>query len=152
MLTDGFGNSADAFAGRAELYAAFLDIRTGNVQFNHVNIGIGKNFRHTAVIFLCTARYIGNGHCILLFQPREVFFNKMLYTRILQTDCIQHTHRGFCNTGRRIAGTFIQSRTFTGNTAKNREGIKFTVFMTEADRAGCRNDRIFEGHTCYFYT
>ena len=93
------GNPFHPRAGGAKLYAALLDIWTGNIQFDHVHVAGRQLFRHFTVVFRGIARNVGDHHHILLLEPRQILPDKMLYPRVLQAHCIKHPRRGFRNPG-----------------------------------------------------
>ena len=103
MRAHRFRDVFNACAARAELYAALLHVRAGNVHFDHVDVGVIQFFRHGAVILRRVAGNVRNDGHALLAQPREIFFDEVIDTRILQTHGIQHTAGGFRNARRRIA-------------------------------------------------
>ena len=100
MRAHRFRDIFNASAARAELHAALLHVRAGNVHFDHVDVGVIQFFRHGAVILRRVAGNVRNdGHALLA----EIFFDEVIDTRILQTHGIQHTAGGFRNARRRIA-------------------------------------------------
>ena len=103
MRAHRFRDVFNACAARAELHAALLHVRAGDVHFDHVDVGVIQFFRHGAVILRRVAGNVRNDGHALLPQPREIFFDEVIDTRILQTHGIQHTAGGFRNARRRIA-------------------------------------------------
>ena len=107
MLADRRRDGSHALAGGAELHAALLDVRAGNIHLNHIHVGVGKLLRHGTVILRCVARNVRNHRRALLPQPWKILPDEMIHAGVLQADGVEHARGRLRNARRRVAGTLL---------------------------------------------
>ncbi len=72
----------------SERNSPFFDIRTGNIDFQHIYGSIRKPLHDRTVIGCALSADIDDNFRIILLQKRNIPPDKYIDPRILQTDCI----------------------------------------------------------------
>ena len=84
-----------------------------------------QSFHYFAVILGTFSTYIDNNLCIILFQKWNVSFAEKINSRVLKSNCIQHTTGSLCHSRCRISRPRHVCNAFCHNTAKFVQIYKF---------------------------
>ncbi len=127
----------------AELHAAFLDVRAGDVDFDGVNRRIVEALRDALVFLDRGAGDIRKKPRLGEIETRENVIDHPVDPGILQADCVEHAHRRFIDTMRLVAETRVAGRALENNGADVgvRETLDARVFLAEPDAARQQHDR-----------
>ena len=91
-----------ALASGTELYPTLFDIRTRDIQFNHIHTCVIQLLYRGTVVLRRIARHVGDNFRPLPGKPRQIIFDKVIYPRILQPYGIEHSAWGLRHSWRRI--------------------------------------------------
>src|SRR5690606_4344142 len=104
------GHGADRFhhPGRhvrvvAELHAAFLDVRAGDVDLHGADGRVVEAPRHRDVFLDGGAGDVGDEARLAEVQCRQDVFDDVIHARVLQANGVEHAGRRLVDTVRRVA-------------------------------------------------
>ena len=112
MLANFFYNMSCVFTAGTESNTALFYVWTGDVQLKHINFTFAQTLCNCTVILDTAACNIRDLYCILGCKIWHIMFEKMLHTRILQTNRVEHAARSFGNSRWRVAQTLFKGHTF----------------------------------------
>ena len=107
-----FYNVSCIFTAGTERNTALFYVWTGDVQLKHINFTFAQTLCNCTVILNAAACNIRDLYCILGCKVWHIMFEKMLHTRILQTNRVEHAARSFGNSRWRVAQTLFKGHTF----------------------------------------
>ena len=148
-LPNSRSNAFRRVAVYAERSTALFHVRAGDVQFNHVDIGLVEPFCNRDTFFNGRAGNVGKNYRVLGQQVRQFPVNKGINARILQADRVQHARRCFCNSRGGVARTGRNGRSLGGDTAQLGKREQFFIFVSVSEYTGSRNNWIFKRNTRY---
>ena len=104
-----------ALAGNAPCRAACLDIRAGDVQFYHVNVGAVQSLRRRDVVVNSSARNVRDDNVALLLEGREIVVDEAVNADILESHGVQNSTRCFRNSRGNITHFRLYCHSLAGN-------------------------------------
>ena len=134
---------ASSLQVRAELRAAFLDVRAGDVQFQRADAAERVEPPRDLGVFLDgRAPDVDDRRHFQLLEERPVFFDEAVHARPLQADGVQHAAGDFGGARRGIAGHGIEPDALDRDRAKLVQVNQPRIFRAVAERAGGHRHRI----------
>ena len=126
----------------AELHAAFLDVRAGDVHFDRIDRRIVEAPRDLDVVLDRRAADVGDEARLREIERRQDARHDVLDARILQADRVEHAHRRFVHAVRRVTEPRLARRAFEhdGAGVAIREALDARVLFAEADAARQQHD------------
>ena len=132
----------------AELDAAFLDVRTGDVDLHRIHGRVVEPARDRDVLVDRAARDIGDEARLAEVEAGQDVRDHVRDAGVLQADRVQHAAVGLVDAVRRVAESRVQRGALEHDRAAVgvREALDAGVLLAEADAAGQQHDRGGELH------
>jgi hypothetical protein len=127
----------------AELDAAFLDVRAGDVQLDRVDRRILETTRDFDVVVDRRTADVREESGFGEVERRQDRVDDVIDARVLQADRVQHALRRLVDAVRRVAETRFARRAFQDDRASVavRKPFNPGVFLSESDAPGQQHDR-----------
>ena len=142
----------DHFRLRAEGHAAAFYVRAGDVHLDEVDVRVRDLFDHALVFLDRVARDVGDDLRVVLTQEGDLLLDDAVDARVLQADAVENALRGLRDARRMIAEALGRGQTLDADAAELGQVEELAVFMTEAKRAGCGRDGVFQLHAAEIYS
>ena len=146
-----FGDSL-TMSGFFEGHAAAFYVRAGDVHLDEVDVRVRDLFDHALVFLDRVARDVGDDLRVVLTQEGDLLLDEAVDAGVLEADTVEDALRGLRDAGRGVAEALGRGQTLDADAAELGQVEELAVFMTEAKRAGCGRDGVFQLHAAEIYS